>query len=248
MTALGSFTDDATVALVGASGGIGRALLRLLESDDRIGRIYAFSRSEPRPLSAKTRHAPLDLADEASIAAAAELAGNEGPLDLVVVTTGVLHRGETLKPEKSMRDIGAGSMAEVFAINTIGPALVAKYFLPFLRKDAKTVFAALSARVGSIEDNRLGGWVSYRASKTALNMVLKTLSIEQVRVRPDSIVVALHPGTVATPLSKPFSKRVPEEQLFDAETAAARLLTVIDGLTSKDTGGFFAWDGQPIPY
>ncbi len=248
MTALGSFADDASVAIVGASGGIGRAMLRLLESDGGVGRVFALSRSQSKPLSAKTRSVALDLTDETSIAAAAALIGRESPLDLVIVTTGILHRGETLKPEKSMRDIAAAPMADVFAVNTIGPALVAKHFLPLLRKDVKTVFAALSARVGSIDDNRLGGWMSYRASKAALNMVLKTLSIEQARLRPDSIVAALHPGTVATPLSQPFTKRMPDEKLFDSETAAAHLLAVIDGLTTGDSGGFFAWDGQPIPY
>ena len=140
------------------------------------------------------------------------------------------------------------AMSEVFNVNTIGPALLAKHFLPAMRKTGKTVFVALSARVGSIADNRLGGWVSYRASKAALNMVVKTIAVEQARQRPESIVVSLHPGTVDTALSKPFSAGVSENSLFTPEYSAACLLKVIDGLNVTDSGGFFAWDGAGIEY
>jgi NAD(P)-dependent dehydrogenase (short-subunit alcohol dehydrogenase family) len=139
-------------------------------------------------------------------------------------------------------------MMEVFRVNTIGPTLVAKHFLPRLRRDGKTVFAALSARVGSIGDNRLGGWVSYRSSKSALNMVLKTLSIEHARRFPEAVMVALHPGTVDTALSAPYQRRVPEHKLFTPARSVGHMLSVIDGLTAADTGGFFAWDGAPIDY
>ncbi len=170
-----------------------------------------------------------------------------GPVDLVIVATGILHRA-SISPEKSMREMSANAMAEVFAINTIGPALVAKHFLPQLRRGSKSVFAALSARVGSIEDNRLGGWMSYRASKAALNMLIKTLSIEHGRRRPDSIIAGLHPGTVDTALSEPFQKNVPDGKLFTPAQSADYLLSVIDGLKASDTGGVFAWDGARIPY
>jgi NAD(P)-dependent dehydrogenase (short-subunit alcohol dehydrogenase family) len=126
--------------------------------------------------------------------------------------------------------------------------MVAKHFLPRLRTGHKTVFAALSARVGSISDNRLGGWASYRASKAALNMLLKTLALEHSRRWPDSVIVGLHPGTVDTALSKPFSSRVPAERLFEPSQSARYLLGVIDDLTPTATGGFFAWDGTPIDY
>ena len=179
---------------------------------------------------------------------AAEAATRNGPLDAVLVATGILHRGDTLRPEKSLRDINAESMSEVLAINALGPALVAKHVLPHLRRDTKTVFAALSARVGSISDNRLGGWISYRSSKAALNMILKTLAIEHARRFPDSIIVGLHPGTVDTGLSAPFQSRVPEDRLFTPEKAVRQLLQVIDSLTPADSGNLLAWDGSTIEF
>jgi NAD(P)-dependent dehydrogenase (short-subunit alcohol dehydrogenase family) len=189
----------------------------------------------------------MDLLDEASIRSAASQVSEHGPLDLVIVATGILHQDE-LQPEKAMRELSGENMLELFRINTVGPALVAKHFLPSMRRKGKSVFAALSARVGSIEDNRLGGWVSYRASKSALNMTLKTLAIEHARRWPESVVAALHPGTVATGLSEPFRSRVAPEQLFTPETSASHLLRVIDGLTAADSGGCYAWDGSRIPY
>jgi NAD(P)-dependent dehydrogenase (short-subunit alcohol dehydrogenase family) len=136
----------------------------------------------------------------------------------------------------------------MFAINTIGPALVAKHFLPKLRRKQKTVFATLSARVGSINDNRLGGWASYRMSKAALNMLVRTIAIEQARSAPETVVVALHPGTVDTQLSKPFTKRVDASQLFSPECSAKQLLQVIDRLQAENSGGFYAYDHARIEY
>jgi NAD(P)-dependent dehydrogenase (short-subunit alcohol dehydrogenase family) len=189
----------------------------------------------------------MDIGDEDSIAAAAgAMSGCE--LDLVIIATGVLHRATAVRPEKSLRDIDPVAMTEVFRVNTIGPALLAKHLLPRFRRNGKTVFAALSARVGSIGDNRLGGWVSYRSSKSALNMVLKTLSIEHARRFPDAVVAALHPGTVDTALSAPFQRRVPERGLFTPARSVGHMLSVIDKLTVEDTGGFFAWDGTRIGY
>ena len=146
----------------------------------------------------------------------------------------------------SLRDIDAEKLSRVLAINAVGPALVAKHFLPRLRKETKTVFAALSARVGSIGDNRLGGWYSYRASKAALNMLLKTLSIEQARLLPQSIVVGLHPGTVDTGLSRPYSKGTSPQKIFSPETAAGHLVAVLDKVCQPDSGGVFAWDSKRI--
>ena len=147
-----------------------------------------------------------------------------------------------------MQQISGAQMTAVLEANTIGPALVAKHLLPQLARDRKSVFAALSARVGSIRDNKLGGWYAYRASKAALNMLIKTLSIEHGRRWPQSAVVALHPGTVDTQLSRPFSGRVPRSQLATPAEAAHRLLQVIDGLGAEDTGRLFAWDGSRIPW
>ena len=189
----------------------------------------------------------MDVGEEQSIAGAAEAVAHR-PLDLVIVATGMLHRDTAVQPEKTLRDIDPTAMMENFRVNTVGPALVAKHFLPTLRRSGKTVFAALSARVGSIGDNRLGGWTSYRSSKSALNMVLKTLSIEHARRFPDSVVAALHPGTVDTALSSPFQRRVPEGKLFSPAQSVGHMLSVIDRLTASDTGGFFAWDGASIDY
>lgn len=247
MVDLKSLGPDAHVAVVGASGGIGGAFCRALADSERVRLVQAFSRSGAGFDDDTIRASTLDLSDEASIAAAAQRISKDGPLDLVIVATGILHRGE-IKPEKALRDIDGSRMLEVLHLNTVGPAVVAKHLLPLMRRGAKSVFAVLSARVGSIDDNRLGGWVSYRASKAALNMTMKTLAIEHARRWPDGVVASLHPGTVATGLSEPFRSRVPEDKLFTPEVAAAHLLRVIDDLTEADTGGFFAWDGSRITY
>lgn len=242
--ALETFGTSLNVAVIGASGGLGRAVVEELAGRDTVASLYAFSRTDGGIGSAKVRWHHLDLEDEASIAEAAALAKREsGKLQLVIVATGVLHDGAGLQPEKSWRSMNGPAMEAAFRVNSIGPALVAKHFLPLLASDGKSVFAALSARVGSIEDNELGGWYAYRASKAALNMVIKTLSIELARRNPRAICVGLHPGTVDSALSRPFQSGVPEGRLFQPAQAARALLTVIDGLSPGDSGGLFAWDG-----
>ena len=248
MTLLGSLHAKANVAVIGASGGIGRAFVEWLAADEGVGSVYAFSRSSVHWTEPNVYGGLLDLTDEASIEAAAKIAISQSPLDLVIVASGMLHRNQEVKPEKSMREIDPLVLAEVFAVNTIGPAMVAKHFLPKLRRKHKTVFAALSARVGSIKDNRLGGWASYRMSKAALNMLLRTIAIEQARRLPESIVVALHPGTVDTELSKPFTKRVETSTLFSPASSAKKLLQVIDRLQADDSGCFYAYDHTRIDY
>ncbi|MBJ7484466.1 SDR family NAD(P)-dependent oxidoreductase [Brevundimonas sp.] len=226
---------DGTAVIIGASGGIGRAVADAAEASGRFAVVHRLSRSGTG----------FDLKDEASIAvAAAEVAQGPAPT-LVFVATGVLHHGEA--PERSYRAMTAEHLLRDYRVNTVGPALVAKHFLPLLPRDQRAVFAALSARVGSIGDNRLGGWHSYRASKAALNMILKNLSIEIARSHPQAVVAGLHPGTVATDLSAPFQKGVAEGKLFDAAYSAERLLAVLDGLTTADSGGVFAWDGARVP-
>ena len=236
-----------TAVVVGAGGGLGGALLARLAQADPQRPLLALSRRPPDVLPDAAVWAHLDLTDEATVAAAAERLDALGPPDLVVVATGRLH-GEGLSPEKSWRSLSAEGLMAAFAVNAVGPALVAKHLLPRLPRDRRSVFAALSARVGSIGDNRLGGWHAYRASKAALNQLVRTLAIELARQRPQAICVALHPGTVDTALSAPFQGGVAAETLFTPDFAAERLLAVLEGLTPADSGGFFAWDGAPIPW
>ena len=227
-------SSDLSAVVIGASGGIGAALIAALAASGRYARVHALSRATG-----------VDLEDEASIAAAAAEVGAGPAPGLVLVATGVLHSG--FEPERSYRALDAGQMARDFRINTIGPALVAKHFLPLLPRDRRAVFAALSARVGSIGDNRLGGWHSYRASKAALNMILRNLSIELARTHPKAVVAGLHPGTVDTGLSAPFQRGVKPDKLFSSDQSAGYLLEVIDGLNPADSGGVFAWDGARVP-
>lgn len=245
---LRSFGEKINAAVIGASGGIGGAVVQALSDCPQVGRLCAFSRQEngfdehPGVFSAR-----LDLLNEESVRSAAALLRETAPLHLVFVATGILHQKDGLQPEKTWSSLDPDAMERAFKINTIGPALVAKHFLPLLDKNRKTLFAALSARVGSISDNQLGGWHSYRASKAALNMLLKGFAIELARRNDSAICVGLHPGTVDTRLSEPFQRGVPAKQLFPPATSAQHLLKVIDGLGAEDNGKVFAWDGAEIP-
>jgi NAD(P)-dependent dehydrogenase (short-subunit alcohol dehydrogenase family) len=154
--------------------------------------------------------------------------------------------GDGLAPENALRDLNMDNFERIFAVNTFGPALVAKHFLPLIPKDTKSVFAALSARVGSISDNRLGGWHAYRASKTALNMIIKNSAIETARRYKRSCVIGLHPGTVDTGLSEPFQGGVPPDKLFTPDQSAAYLMDVIDTITPEYSGSIFDWKGEII--
>ncbi len=223
--------------VVGSSGGIGSALHEHLSAQSRFGTVLGLGRrSSP----------PLDLTDEESIAGAARhVAGLGRDVRLIIDASGILH-DDGLSPEKSWRDLDAAQMAKAFAVNAIGPALLMKHFLPLLPRQGRSVFATLSARVGSIGDNRLGGWYSYRASKAALNQFVRTAAIELGRRQPAALCVALHPGTVATALSSPFVKAGLDVQTPDL--AAGRLLEVIERLPPGSTGGFFDHRGAPIPW
>lgn len=230
----------------GASGGIGAAFVAALAADPRCGVVYAASRRS-LPGGGKVYPLTFDLEDEASIATAVAEASAEGPLDVVLVATGLLH-DDALQPEKTFRTLNPIAFDRAFRINAVGPALIAKYALPHLPRDRKAVFAALSARVGSIADNRLGGWHAYRASKAALNMLIRNFAIELTMRYRQAVCVALHPGTVTTDLSAPFRGNVPSEKLFTPDRSATALLKVIDDLTTSDSGKLFAWDGQEIPF
>lgn len=234
-----------TIAVIGASGAIGNAFTCALAGRDKDSRIYAFSRSGKVFAQANVISGKIDMADEASIEAAARQASEQAPLDMVIVATGILHQ-DTIMPEKSLKDIAADNFVRVFHANTLGPALVMKHFLPNLRRQHRGIFAVLSARVGSISDNRLGGWYAYRASKAALNMLIKNASIEMARFHKKMIIIGLHPGTVDSKLSQPFQTHVPPERLFTPASSVEKMLAVIDTLTPADSGKCVAYDGNEI--
>jgi NAD(P)-dependent dehydrogenase (short-subunit alcohol dehydrogenase family) len=236
-----------SAVVIGANGGIGGALVDALASDRGHWQLHAGGRSAPARLPGNARYLKIDISDERSIRNAAAICAAPDGLDLVIVATGMLHDGADRMPEKSWNDIDPEMFAQSFAINCTAPALIAKQFLPLMARDRRSVFAVLGARVGSISDNRLGGWYAYRASKAALSMVIRTLAIELQRSNPQALCIGLHPGTVDTRLSAPFQSRVPADQLFTPEYAARRLLDVISGVDPADSGSVLAWDGQTIP-
>lgn len=231
-----------SAVVIGVSGGIGGGLARALVASGRYTTVHGLSRRPIDPIPGVV-HGVLDITDEPGIAAAADRVGSTS---LVIVATGVL-QSEQFTPERTYRALDMDAMMAVYLANTVGPALIAKHFLPRLPKGERAIFAALSARVGSIADNRLGGWHSYRASKAALNMLIRNFALELARDRPEAICVGLHPGTVDTALSQPFQRGVRPDKLFTADHAAERLLSVLGGLSPADSGNVFAWDGVIIP-
>jgi NAD(P)-dependent dehydrogenase (short-subunit alcohol dehydrogenase family) len=215
--------------VVGASGGIGGALVTALQAR---GEVVGLSRSADG----------LDVTDEASVAAL--MGGLAGTFDLIIVATGALVLGGQ-GPEKTLKSVTATGLAQAFAVNAIGPALVMKHVLRLMPRDRPSRLAVLSARVGSIGDNALGGWYGYRAAKAALNQLVHTAAIEATRTHPQSVLVALHPGTVETGLAP--AQRAGHPAVSPAE-AAGNLLAVLDGLQPSDTGGFFDWQGKAVPW
>ncbi|MGB7374495.1 SDR family NAD(P)-dependent oxidoreductase [Pontixanthobacter sp.] len=232
-----------TAAIFGASGGIGRALAETLRQ--RGVHVWAGSRSTPDTKLSGAAAFRFDLTDENSIKAAAGQM-RDNPPQLVIAATGILTLADGTGPERSYRKLDPQTMMEVIQLNTVGPAIIAKHMLPLLPRNSRSIFAALSARVGSITDNGLGGWHSYRASKAALNMLLKNFAIELGRTHKQAIIAGLHPGTVDSELSRPFQSNLPDGQLSRPGDAASQLLDVLDGLTPADSGRIFAYDGQRI--
>ncbi|WP_159951941.1 SDR family NAD(P)-dependent oxidoreductase [Rhizobium sp. 18065] len=232
MTSLGA---DYKVLVLGASGGIGSAFAEVLRADPRCGGVIGLSRSVDG----------FDVTDEDSIAAAAErLEGSGSRFDLILCATGALTIDD-IGPEKAIKAIRPDVMAAQFAVNAIGPALVLKHVSPLLASDRRSLFAALSARVGSTGDNRLGGWISYRAAKAALNQIVRTSAIEIARTRPKAVVVSLHPGSVETRLSSAYAKG---HDRLPPTNSAMMMLSVLDRLEPAQSGGFYAYDGQPIDW
>ncbi|MFO8150471.1 MAG: SDR family oxidoreductase [Trueperaceae bacterium] len=231
------FPEGGLAVVVGASGAIGGALEARLRDDPRFADVVGLSRSSTPAL---------DLLDEASVAAAVSAISERGlEVRLVIDATGFLH-GDGVMPEKSLRALDPAQLANAFAVNAIGPALLMKHLLPLLPRTGKSAFATISARVASLSENRLGGWYGYRASKTALNQFLRTAAAEIGRGKREAVLVALHPGHVESRLSAPFGSG--GQPTLSADEAAAKLLAVLDGLTPAESGGFFDQEGQPIPW
>ncbi|MBF8779119.1 SDR family NAD(P)-dependent oxidoreductase [Pseudomonas fulva] len=244
----------ANVLVCGASQGIGLALCAALLARDDVARLCAVSRQargSPALATLASQHGErllrvdCDARDERALAALGRQVGHLCQhLHLVISSVGALHHDGT-RPEKSLAQLDLASLQASFLSNAVAPVLLLKHLLPFLRTHPAT-FAALSARVGSIGDNRLGGWYGYRASKAALNQLLRTASIELRRLNPASTVLALHPGTTATRLSEPFQGNVPAGRLFEPAHAAQRLLQLVEQRGPAHSGTFWGWDGEPI--
>jgi NAD(P)-dependent dehydrogenase (short-subunit alcohol dehydrogenase family) len=230
--------------IVGASGGIGSALVDALIADPGYDVIFAFSRAPKGNMSSKVIEIVCDPLDPESLEAAVSRLNH--PVSRTIITTGMLHN-DVQTPEKSWRTLDGERLARSFAINSIAPALTIAAIIPHLPRKERSEIAVLGARVGSISDNRNGGWYGYRASKAALAMLIKTFSIDLARSHPDCICALLHPGTVDTAMSKPFQGGVAVEKLFTSAFSAQSMVRVLDHLTPLDSGNHFAWDGSLIP-
>lgn len=248
---------QAHALIVGASQGIGLGFVKALLQDEAIAHVYATYRhlesaSELQALlhdyPGRLTGVPMDITDEVSIAAGVDqIRSTTNKLHLVINCVGLLHEGD-LQPEKSLQQIQADQLMRYFQVNSIGGVLLAKHLLPLLRHGDRSILASISAKIGSIGDNQLGGWYGYRASKAALNMLMRTAAIEYSRKSPKTIVVTLHPGTTDTRLSQPFQRNVPPEKLFSVQRTVSQLLGVLTNLTDSDSGHFFSWDGSRLPW
>lgn len=238
--------------IVGASQGIGLEFVRHLLRTNRVDRLYATYRQPNTELLAiadpRLRCFALDITEEAQIADMVKTIQAETPsLHWVINCVGLLHN-DVIQPEKSLRQINAAQLMQYFQINSIGAILLAKQVQPLLKQSDRAILATISAKVGSIGDNYLGGWYGYRSSKAALNMLMRTAAIEYKRTCPRAIIVVLHPGTTDTRLSRPFQRNVPPEKLFSVERTVNQLVAVLDKLQLSDSGEFFSWDGSRLPW
>ena len=244
MKQLRSFDAPIHALVVGANGGLGGAIVDALLAITNVGVVHAWSRFLLEKDHHKLSSRQINMDNEDGLREAAQQIDH---LSLIIIATGVLHRSDGLTPEKSWKALDASNMTESFRINTLLPAMVLKHTLPKVPRNRRAVITALSARVGSISDNRLGGWYSYRSSKAALNQVIKCVSIELQRTHPDAVCLGLHPGTVDTGLSEPFQASLSTNHaLLSPSVAAAKLLNVIDGATAAQSGALLAWDGAVI--
>jgi NAD(P)-dependent dehydrogenase (short-subunit alcohol dehydrogenase family) len=241
-----------TGLVIGAGKGIGLEFVRQLLANNQIQQLYATYRDPLCPLlqinDPRLHCLAVDITNEAQIAqAAATIQATEGKLHYAINCVGILHT-DTIQPEKSLRHLETDRLLQYFQVNSIGSALWAKHLQPLFKHSDQSILASISAKVGSIGDNELGGWYGYRASKAALNMLMRNVAIEYKRTCPQAIVVLLHPGTTDTDLSKPFQNNVPPGKLFTAEHTTSQLLAVINQLKSTDSGKFFNWDGTILPW
>lgn len=232
------------VAVIGSSGAIGSAFVDHYINDQSINSIFSFSRSSIGIDNNKVKHFSIDIENENSVQDAAKSV-EEINFDEIIIASGLLHTNE-FGPEKSIKDLKADNILKILNVNTVGPAIIGKHFLPLLNKNNKSVMAFLSARVGSISENKLGGWYAYRASKSALNQIIKTFSIELKRTNPKAIIIGLQPGTVDSELSAPFKRSVSNNKLFSAEYSASQLLGVIKRADESTSGNLISWDGEII--
>jgi NAD(P)-dependent dehydrogenase (short-subunit alcohol dehydrogenase family) len=230
--------------VVGGSGGIGNAFVQYLNEHSGFDIISTYSRHQPETKIPSVNYQQLDITDESAVESFCKAIDDLG---LFINAAGFLHTNQ-FSPEKSTRHINKDYFMESMAINALPTLMFSRYLASKFRHKQPAVFATVSARVGSIEENHLGGWYSYRASKAALNQVLKTLSIEWRRNLPNVCVAALHPGTIDTGLSRPFQKNVPEGQLFTAEQSVSYMMNVIETLKPELTGKFWSFDGSGLPW
>ena len=238
--------------IIGGKGGVGEAVAKALLAHHSTVAVTVTSRdvlwAREDTGDARCSRRVLDITQAEPMAELAKsLKVKQPELNVIINCTGILH-DDTIDPERSWRHLDMDTMQKVFAVNTFGVALAVRYLLPLLPRHERAIFASLSARVGSIGDNQLGGWYSYRASKAAQNMVIRTGAIEAKRSRPRLLCVTLHPGTVKTALSDPFTQRKPEDQLFSSDQSSEYLIEVLGNLTAKDSGYHYAWDGERIPW
>ena len=247
----------ANALIAGASQGIGLEFVKQLLQRPHITHLFATYRQEQTATHlfdlatqypGRLHCIKIDLTEESQIAAGMGSIKAIAPnLHIAINCVGLLHN-DRQQPEKAIRQLDADNLIEYFKVNSIGPALLAKHLMALLKHSEPSLFATISAKIGSIGDNRLGGWYGYRASKAALNMFLKTAAIEYGRRSPNTILVMLHPGTTDTRLSKPFQSGVPPEKLFSTERTVSQLLDVLSQLTLQDSGEFFSWDGSRLPW
>jgi NAD(P)-dependent dehydrogenase (short-subunit alcohol dehydrogenase family) len=249
--------STANALVIGASQGIGLGFVKALLDDATVNMLFATYRnaqSAAELLALKQTYPkrlicmPMDVTDEAQVTQGiAQISAAVSQLHLAMNCVGMLHDGD-LQPEKSLRQINTDQLMRYFQINSIGGALLAKHLLPLLRHGDRSIFASISAKIGSIGDNHLGGWYGYRASKAALNMLIRTAAIEYKRKSPHTILVTLHPGTTDTRLSQPFQRNVSPEKLFSVERTVSQLMAVLAQLDESDSGEFFSWDGSRLPW